>query len=73
MMTLFKFILVLLLNCTILSIVNSIIKRVCQINSNQLKDLVHQNIFDHDVKIFEEEYQKNFDEKVKSICLKKAF
>jgi len=41
--------------------ISTIIKKVCQIDELKLKNLVSQIILDYDIKNFEDEYQKNFD------------
>jgi esterase/lipase/1-acyl-sn-glycerol-3-phosphate acyltransferase len=41
--------------------INSIIKRVCLIDNEKLKELVFQNILDCDIKNFENDYNKNYD------------
>lgn len=40
---------------------NSVVKRVCSLDNQQLKKLVFNNILDGDIKNFESDYNQNFD------------
>jgi esterase/lipase/1-acyl-sn-glycerol-3-phosphate acyltransferase len=40
---------------------NSVVKRVCSTNENDLKEIVFKNIYEADLKIFEKNYSENFD------------
>ena len=40
---------------------NSVVKRVCSMNDNDLQEIVFKNIYDTDLKIFEKNYSENFD------------
>ena len=40
---------------------NSVVKRVCSTNENDLQEIVFKNIYEADLKIFEKNYSENFD------------
>ena len=40
---------------------NSVVKRVCSMNENDLQEIVFKNIYEADLKIFEKNYSENFD------------
>ena len=40
---------------------NSVVKRVCSMNENDLQEIVFKNIYEADLKIFEKNYAENFD------------